>query len=861
MRGLCLVILACTLCLFSSFGLDKFPGAMGQPPSAPSLSAEEFPPYDMLAWNLARAAAAAQEADQLIAKSIVSPAAVQALARRGNWDEAFRILNKIIEDRPGDATAALDCIPDQLIRVRLGDRQKLDEIFRRAAADAKKRLPSLPEAEAAELAYRIAKYGSDPQNRAAGLKVFAEEYSGTDPAGYAEIDIITGDYRLPMPERIRRLDAFIAAHPGTRACARALYQKAWDLGRNMNVRGADPTEYFLQVFDIVAQLESGKYPDCEWTQKPLTLAPNASQAKYADENIARLLDACRAFATSHFQIDPQSPLGNGLGYMIKGLMGDLIKMQGGGAAEIEKELVDLEKKVPDAAGPRYLRALYSVDRIDPKTAPAEKEVLLSKAHALLADLQAAGSGLYQRKALATQASLYYSQKDYGKARELYRKYVEKFPQSSYAWVAALRIGRCEELQQDAKAAAESYRAAAIRYASIPVSPLLAHAYRARMLEALGRFDEARDAYSEALALWNLEEGTRCALDPSGGDLFAERRFPPGDSELARELLEDRRAQIARSLGAPGGEILERGRTLLDRGKRTEAVAALQQLRRQFPKSANAAAALVMIHKVGFNDALDLASDENPGADEAAAEKNLTDLASQPFDEAVCSAKIALAAMLWMRGKANQAEKILSEALAGWQEQQPKPQEPSGLAKEIAEMRGIVFKPFGDMLFNGFRSNGPRLPAVGSGLYLLVDPEISIKLADGVTRMTLIQNFPGLDKVLFADRERQLVLHDIMTKLGGTKRREPLSPMETPNQPRGNSMEILKLFNRFFPAFPGHWGGWEFLTYPRITRIHFLDKERTSARVSITIGYAGADVIMEKAGGKWQARGLTNQWIT
>ena len=61
--------------------------------------------------------------------------------------------------------------------------------------------------------------------------------------------------------------------------------------------------------------------------------------------------------------------------------------------------------------------------------------------------------------------------------------------------------------------------------------------------------------------------------------------------------------------------------------------------------------------------------------------------------------------------------------------------------------------------------------------------------------------------------------------------------------------------------PGHWGGWVFHTYPIITRIEFIDAGRTRAAVSVTVGYSGATVQMEKRDGRWIAKELTNFWIT
>jgi len=102
---------------------------------------------------------------------------------------------------------------------------------------------------------------------------------------------------------------------------------------------------------------------------------------------------------------------------------------------------------------------------------------------------------------------------------------------------------------------------------------------------------------------------------------------------------------------------------------------------------------------------------------------------------------------------------------------------------------------------------------------------------------------------------------MIVRLGGTKRREPTQIMETPNQPVGDSVRIVALWARFFPARPGHWGGWELETYPVIDEIHFTNAERTRASAKVTIGYSGATVELEKEGGAWLARRLTNRWIT
>ena len=70
-----------------------------------------------------------------------------------------------------------------------------------------------------------------------------------------------------------------------------------------------------------------------------------------------------------------------------------------------------------------------------------------------------------------------------------------------------------------------------------------------------------------------------------------------------------------------------------------------------------------------------------------------------------------------------------------------------------------------------------------------------------------------------------------------------------------------MWNKFFPARQGHWGGWVLETYPIIRQIEFTNAERTKANVSVEVGYSGGTIVMEKIDGTWRAIRLVNQWIT
>ncbi len=129
----------------------------------------------------------------------------------------------------------------------------------------------------------------------------------------------------------------------------------------------------------------------------------------------------------------------------------------------------------------YLRP-WSSEAVDDKAAA----VLRGKAPSILESLVREASGFERRKAIATLATLRFNEGDDAKAAALYRAYVDAYPDSPYAWVAALRAAECEE-PANAKQAALMFRAAARRFGANPFARVLGHAYAGRALEAAGDF--------------------------------------------------------------------------------------------------------------------------------------------------------------------------------------------------------------------------------------------------------------------------------------------------------------------------------------------------------------------------------------
>jgi hypothetical protein len=159
----------------------------------------------------------------------------------------------------------------------------------------------------------------------------AERYAGTHAAALLQIRLQTYEN---MTQRLDALDAIARAHPGTDIAAAALLQKGFDVSVNAFVTGRDrqpdPTDRFLQVLAIVDELESGRYPKGEWTDKvpSLVMQFNTYKPEYSPEHLDAMIDGYRAFLKKHFVVDVINPFGNGFGYVATTKLGELFKLKG-----------------------------------------------------------------------------------------------------------------------------------------------------------------------------------------------------------------------------------------------------------------------------------------------------------------------------------------------------------------------------------------------------------------------------------------------------------------------------------------------------------------------------------------------------
>ena len=845
----------------------------GGDPSLVVPTTVDFPTADQAIWGLQLAGLRAKVAARRLEKAPDDSLTLQLLMDLGRYDDVLKVLRRIVDSRPDDLAAAFKALGFNT-RQMLGDgARNHGETLGPIVAAARRRLAAVSREQAAIAAREIVKVEAElARQTGAGrslLTAFVAEYAGTEAAQLAEVDLLEDGRGRTL---LGALDAFIEAHPGTTAAAKALHRKGSHIGQHGfsfgERQGHDPTDRFFRVVDVYKELRSGRYPPSEWLDRAPAMIVwfSAYQPSYAASNVDRILKVYEELLPSLLQT---SEADGELTFVIGNRMGSLFKVKGDAVAGIEDVFDRLERIAQNPDAVRLLKAEFYLRPTDPVVEEKERPALRAKGQATLEALTRQSTGLYQRKALATLATLRFGQGDHAAARDLYRRYLDAYPASDYAWVAALRIGQCEEAMGNAAGAADTFSKAAQRFASNPVARVLGHAYAARASESAGDYTRALAGYQSAHAAWDADYGLKYSFLPLPLAPVNDPFTIVDGTEVVRDALPVRISELKRTTAVAGGALVERGRWLVTRGRWDEAVAALASFASQHPTSPLVPEARRLNHRARLEKALELSDSEKPGADVNAALEGLKALGLEagvknaPAGFEIAAAQLALATLTFVGGAAG-ADALMADAVKTWQaiDTAKAPSAPlSAFQRDVVEIRNAVFRPKGGGLFESDRWNAFKWEVVSSQ-FLTVDPELRVKSADGeVTVVTAYDTFPEFSNVLFLDAERRRMLERIMLKIGGTRRRPWTRVMDTPNQPAGPSLDVAALWKKSFWTQSGHWSGWVFESYPIVDEIEFIDAARTRAAVKVTVGYSGATVQLEKKNGAWVATALTNFWIT
>jgi tetratricopeptide (TPR) repeat protein len=835
-------------------------------------SGDDFPLGDHLVWLVVEQGLKNRAADLQLAKAPESPEAVALLLDAYRAGDALEVLRRIAERRPARMGAAFKAASTNAHRFDdegRGYRSALREIVARA----RQRLRELRREQAAETAWYLhflafPVQGETPVPWRDQLRAFMTEYAGTEAALRAEVTLLEqggGDIHT----RIAALEALARRHPGTAIGAQALYTAAFHLGVNAREPpGADPTERLFRVAALARELQSGAYPDCEWVQRAPQLVTGffAPRPPFAKENVPRVIALFREFSLQDFDVAPVNPLASGVGYLVTNKLSDIFAAAGDEpVAQIDRFLRDLETATPEPAAVRYVRGLWYRQLVDGVKDVEMREEWRRKSDATLLDVARAGSGLYNRKALASLASIEFKEKNCGVALERYREYLSRFPRSEWAWVAGLRIGQCEQFLGNWVEARQAYESVASASGALPPALVLGHTFAGRASEALADFERARAAYERAERAWDQRFAapyfgtyqfyTRLDEEPCNG---CDPRSKP---DVSREWLRQRSTQLKRSFSLPGGALLERGRFFVTEGIWRKAIAPLAEFIRRYADSPSGADARELLTRAKLEIALLQAGPDATEEDSHAALAVLESLAAEPYGFNVFAAQVARATLHSIIGSTSGAAELMSDALAQWHAHGAArfaSRSATALQQDVMDIRDAVFCPNADWpqhQFSSLRSTDRPPP------FFVATPDVRVTLYDdSEVRVEAASRLSARRGALLLDEEQIAVLERILMGLGGTKRRAPQSVMETPNQPVGGVEHIQKFWNRFFTMGPGHWGGWILQTFPIVTEVTFIDAARTRGAARIRTGYRGSTQLLTKVSGTWKVSGSSGHWI-
>lgn len=821
--------------------------------------AQDFPMFDAAALSLQRTGLEARRAARALVESPDDPETARLLAAQRRLSDALVVLGRIVERHPGRIAAAFDQLGVFSFRIDATKPYATDLLA--LVRDARTRIATLPREEQARTAYALLRTEGQldhSETWESRLRTFVAGYAGTETARLAEVDVITAS--SVSAGQLDALDAFATKHPGTVAAAKALFQKGFHLAHNQSAlrierRGDDPTPRFNRTMDVMRELESGRYPPCEWVKRAPELLtgffmyqPTFSTAG----NLNAMLATYQAFVARELPRDPANLPGSTLAYVITSKMGQLHALAGRDlVAGVEQELAALERLSPQPGAVRLLRAQFYLQNL--VELPDRRAMLIAKARSTLEELAGDGAEPFARRALATLASLHFHEREYEAAAQAYRRYLAKYPASDWAWVATLRLGQSQSEAGDTTEAAATFAGLAARSGAEPFARVLGHVAAAETLASLGQVAPAARHAELALQLWDDDFGPtyrvqgRQVLRPGDEPLAL-----PRDTEIVKAALPARIAELRESAAVPGGDALERGRALIRRGRFNDARLLLERAATDARGTALEPAARSLAHRARLEDALTRI--DIPALDA---------LSAEPVDFPVVAARIARATLGAITGDQRDADALVSAALNAWRTQQPSSPAPAPdtLDADLLAIRNALFRPLGGGIYDKGRWNAFSFPATLPP-FLIVNPTMRVTMPDETVRhVTLRRAIDGLSNVLFLDDDQLALMATMIRTLGGTDRRQPAQIMETPNQPAGRAVTVRDWWNRFFPMRQGHWSGWVFETYPIIHGVTFSNAERTRASVRVEVGYSGGTVLLEKQAGTWRVVDIVNLWVT
>lgn len=804
-----------------------------------------------------------------------SPHTVGWLMQADRIDDALDLLSRVVERTPARLPEAVEGFARMTIQrdQTHGYRDRLSRIIDAARhAQASLGREDAARVEAALVAIDLSPV-TDINAKTARLERIVASVADTPTAAWLGIDLAVS--RGVSRRAIDELDAIAAAWPHTETAAKALFTKGAWLSRDYfslvldKAAPANPTAALLEVFDIVADLESGRYPSCRWvTEAPgLVLHWHVFEPGFSQDDARRLLDRIHRFLSAHTTLFDSPIAVLRPSYFVTSWMPVVAGALPDGGAVMLAQLEAFEREWADPGLARLLQVEWLTGRtIDASEVVAEPPPSVTsddRVRALLESASRSATPRVARRALALLAERDFerpSTRDRARAR--FAEYVRRFPSADDAWMASIRMAQVDDVLRRPAQARVAFEEAAARYASDPMVATLAHAFAGHQAELQDDYPEAARHFERALAVWPRDFGDVVALPlPFEVDRGSSTHQATNvDSDvIERSALLSRLAELQASLRLAGGLDFERGRRLITEGRAADAAAVFDTLARRHGDVGIGAMAREYLGRTRIELALTNAA--SPDASDVARAVTALDAVSAVNANATGAlAGVVAATARFTHGDRADADRRMSLALSAWvrdgASRAPSPSSGS-LEADVIAIRDAVFQPLGHPVLTSRLAGGPALPVLPRFIPLpstlrVTGPGIDVRSID-VSRAPA-----GLAATFFiSTNDRALLeraigrLADAMTSDARSHAGDPLS---------GPDAEIARWWNEYSPAVVTYFG-LRFETIPTVRSIEFTNAARTRALVPVGFGLSGATVVVEKVDGVWRMKELVSSWVS
>lgn len=287
----------------------------------------------------------------------------------------------------------------------------------------------------------------------------------------------------------------------------------------------------------------------------------------------------------------------------------------------------------------------------------------------------------------------------------------------------------------------------------------------------------------------------------------------------------------------GAELPDRAREYIVFGHFDEAIRVADDFLTRYPSSPLAADARYVRNQARLFKTLSEAADDPPLRSAAPLIQSLRRLTSEPLDDAVAAAKLALGTVHYLATDESKPERLVTEALRDWQQldaaRSPRPAKPA-FVQDVIEIRNVVFQ------------QTRRLLTRTSHVFVRPDTLVRFDPEGPSERVVTYVPLPGHANVIFLGDERRLMLDRILTTVGTARKRSWMR--------KGPRRDVLTFWSKASFGVVGRWGGWSIGPHLHIASIEFLPAAGTVAKVRVVTGESDGTVWLEKRDGVWTATG-------